>query len=89
MARRFRLNPAGMAAILASQEFARLVNEAANTVAANVHTPKPADVVVEHYTTDRQAAAVVVKHPKARGWQAKHGTLTKAASAAGLSVRSK
>lgn len=42
-------------------------------------------VWVNHYTTDRAAAAVTV--PAAR--QAKHGTLTKAASAAGLEVKAK
>lgn len=40
---------------------------------------------VHHYTTDRAAGSVSI--PAAR--QAKHGALTKAASAAGLEVRSK
>lgn len=38
---------------------------------------------VDHYTTDRAAGSVSV--PAAQ--QAKHGTLTRAASAAGLEVR--
>lgn len=40
-------------------------------------------VWVNEYTTDRAAASVTI--PAAR--QAKHGTLTKAASAAGLEVK--
>lgn len=89
MARRFRLDASGVAAIMQSQAFARLVNEAANKVASSVSTPKPAEVKVEQYSTDRQAAAVIVRHPKAAGWQAKHGTLTSAAAMAGLRVRSR
>ena len=42
-------------------------------------------VWVDSYTTDRAAASVTI--PAAR--QAKHGTLTKAASAAGLEVKAK
>jgi len=42
-------------------------------------------VWVDHYTTDRAAASVTI--PAAR--QAKHGTLTKAASAAGLEVKAR
>lgn len=42
-------------------------------------------VWVNHYTTDRAAAAVTI--PAAR--QAKHGTLTRAATSAGLEVHAK
>lgn len=48
-----------------------------------------AEVVVEDYTTDRAASAVLIKHPIGMGIQAKYGTLTQAAASQGLQVRSK
>lgn len=46
-------------------------------------------VTVTHYTTDRAAAAVTIAHPAGLAIQAKHGTLTRAAAAAGLEVRAR
>lgn len=57
----------------------REVNAAARRVAAS------AGGEVSTYTTDRAAAAVTVKASD----QAKHGVLTRAASAAGLEVTTK
>jgi hypothetical protein len=57
------------------------INALAQRVAGNAGDA----VWVNHYTTDRAAASVTI--PAAR--QAKHGTLTKAASAAGLEVKAK
>lgn len=76
----FRLNRAGGAEVL-KQLAAPHINALARQVAAAAG----ADAEVDEYTTDRAAAAVSVP----AGQQAKDGRLTRAASAAGLEVRSK
>ncbi|GAA4680494.1 hypothetical protein [Nocardioides nanhaiensis] len=86
-----QLDRAGVGAILRTGEVPAAVNATAETIASGVRSRLPSDglgdVVVERYTTDRGAAAVVVRHPRAVGLQAKYGILTSAASAAGLTVR--
>lgn len=92
-----KLDHAGIGALLKSGEMAALVNEAAAEVAENVRSQgilvegKPGDVPlpveVTAYTTDRAAASVAIAHPSGAAVQAKHGALTKAASAAGLEVK--
>ncbi len=87
-----QLDRQGVGAILRSPELSTAVTGLARTVASNVMARLPsdrydADVVVEPYTTDRGAAAVVVRHPQARALEAKFGILSNAAAAAGLSVR--
>lgn len=85
------LDRAGIGAILKVGEVPAMVNRAAESIASGVRARMPNDgegeVVVERYTTDRGAAAVVVKHPRAVGLQAKYGILTNAASAIGATVR--
>lgn len=43
----------------------------------------------DSYTTDRAAAGVGIPHPAGLAIEAKHGTLTRAAAAAGLEVNSR
>ena len=82
------LDRTGVGKILREGDVPKAVNALAEQVAANVNLPdNDGDVVVEPYTTDRGAAAVIVRHPRAVGLQAKYGLLTSAASQAGLSVR--
>lgn len=75
---RVRLNNANVGKLLQSPAFAALVNRVANEVAAAAGS----DAVVEEYTTDRGAAAVMVPAED----QAIYGTLTRAAEAVGLEV---
>ena len=76
----FRLNRKGGAQVL-KQLAAPAVAAAAQKIAANAGP----DAVVKTYTTDRAAAAVSVPAEQ----QAKDGVLTRAASSAGLEVRTK
>ena len=94
------LDKAGLAAIAKSAEVRQVVDDAANRIADEVRgqnievgafkgggkIPLPVDVRKE--TTDRASAAVVLAHPAGIAVQAKHGALTKAASAVGLEVHS-
>lgn len=87
----FKLDHGGIAELLVSAEIAALVAAKAEEVAGNVRAADTiqrhaAPVEVEHYVTDRAAAAVVIKHAGARAMQAKYGVLTQAAAAAGLEV---
>ncbi|MCQ4119883.1 hypothetical protein [Rhodococcus tibetensis] len=77
----FRLNYAGVAKILKSDEYAARINALAREIAREVGD----DAEVEEYTTDRRAAKVSV--PAAR--QARDGALTRAAAAVGLEVRTR
>lgn len=65
-----------------------MVDAAAEQIAGHVRGEVGADVpvVVDHYTTDRAAAAVVITDVRGAGLQAKHGVLTRAASAIGVEV---
>jgi len=74
----FHLNKKGAAEVLKGLDAAP-VNALAQEVAKNAGDA----VWVNEYTTDRPAASVTI--PAAR--QAKHGTLTKAATSAGLEVK--
>ncbi|GAB4582621.1 hypothetical protein [Nocardia sp. IFM 10818] len=77
---RVRLNHANIAKLLTTQ-FADMVNDAAHKIAADAGP----DVLVEPYTSDRNAAAVLVPAEQ----QAIDGTLTRAAAANGIEVRAK
>lgn len=90
----------GMAAIAKSGEMQALVNRAAEDIAQNVRDQGimvgafkggtgeiPIPVTVHPTTTDRAHASVALAHPAGAAVQAKHGALTRAASAAGLSVK--
>jgi hypothetical protein len=91
MASKVKLDHVGMGAMLKSSEVRSAVLAVAEQVAGNV---RAAPEVVRHdapvetrtYTTDRAAAAVSITHPGGLGMEAKHGTLTTAAAAAGLQV---
>jgi hypothetical protein len=76
----FKLDHEGAAEVLK-----KLAADEIRAIAKQVASQAGDAVWVNHYTTDRAAAAVTI--PAAR--QAKHGTLTRAASAAGLEVKAK
>lgn len=95
-----RFDAAGLRAALNTAEMRHLVEEAANRIAGHVREqgievgafagggddiPLPVKVVTDR--TDRAHAEVVLAHPAGLAVQAKHGALTKAASAEGLTVR--
>lgn len=82
----FKLNRAGVAAILKSAEMAAMVDGAARKIAADAEATSGLPVEVATYTTDRAGAAVTITDPKALASQAKHGTLTRAAGAIGVEV---
>lgn len=98
MANKVRLDRGGIQSLLKSGEMTALVADAAEAVASQVRSQGirvdgvPGDyelpVTVTEYTTDRAAASVALAHPSGIAVQAKHGALTKAASAEGLQVRS-
>lgn len=88
---RITLDHEGLAEILKSDEVAGIVGRAAERTAGKVRSASTiqrhgAEVVVDHYTTDRAAASVTIKHPGGRNMEAKYGTLTGGAAAAGLEV---
>ena len=85
-----KLDHAGIAELLNSDEVARLVKGVADQVATQVRGAVDArdGVVVDTYTTDRAAASVTIRDPRARLWQARDGVLTSAVASAGLEVRS-
>ena len=100
MSKNVKLNHGGLAAVLKSTEMHRLVQDKAEEVAGHVEglgiTVGDRDggsheyqlpVKVDVTTTDRAHASVVLAHPAGVAVQAKHGALTKGASAAGLHVR--
>lgn len=91
MAVDFKLDRAGLRAILKSGEIASEINQLAGQIAANAqHTTQDGvelPIKVDQYTTDRRAASVTIAHPAGLATQAKYGTLTKAAAAVGLEVR--
>lgn len=74
-----RLDHGAIARLLTSREFAAVVKDAADRVAAEAGE----DATVSEYTTDRSAASVWVPAEQ----QARDGVLTRAAAAAGLEVK--
>lgn len=88
---RIRLDHAGIAEVLKSAEVRSQVDALAAEVGRDAEANpsvrrNQVPVVVDHYTTDRAAASVTLKHPAGRGLQAKWGVLTRAAGSAGLEV---
>lgn len=88
-----KLDRVGMAIMLKQSEVRQAITEVAESVGdaarQNEGVAKHnAEIKVEHYTTDRAASAVLIKDPIGMGIQAKYGTLTQAAAAQGLQVRS-
>ena len=89
------LDPAGMAEIL-TRNMRGAVDEAAAAIAANVDVGNVTDAkvsvrsgVTDDMRINRARATVTIAHPAGLAMQAKHGTLTKAAAAAGLTVKGK
>lgn len=95
-----KLDHAGMAALAKSGAVMALVTAAAEKVAGNVQAqgiqvgdhdggPRevPLPVKVDTDVSDRARASVILAHPAGIAVQAKHGALTRAAAAAGLSVK--
>ena len=99
MGRNVKLDHAGLAAMLKSTEMHQMVQDAAEKIAQQVEEQNirvgafrgsgdiDLPVKVEVTTTDRAHAQVVLAHPAGAAVQAKHGALTRAASAEGLQVR--
>lgn len=94
-----KLDHAGIAAILASSKVAAQVHGLAETIASGAEVDAhdgPVEVLVEDYraklkrdTTTRAASAVTLAHPAGLGLEARYGTLTRAARAAGVEVKSR
>lgn len=87
-----RLDRVGMGLMLKSAGMAAVIAETAEAVASNARQnpgvqKHAAEIKVETYTTDRAAAAVLIKDPIGMGIQAKYGALTQAAGSQGLDVR--
>ena len=96
-----RLNNAGVRQMLTSVGMHRVIQAKAEEVAAHVRDQgidvgdkdggrheAPLPVTVEVGTSDRARGVVILAHASGLAVQAKHGVLTKAASASGLQVKS-
>jgi len=98
MAAKVKLDHSGLAAILKSTDMHRIVQDATEQIADSVRSQGitvgategggeiPLPVQAEMTTTDRAHGSVLLAHPAGVAVQAKHGALTKGASAAGLEV---
>ncbi|RAL31154.1 hypothetical protein [Rhodococcus sp. AQ5-07] len=84
---KFKLDRAGVRALLNSPAAQAMSLAAAKQVAAAVQVKDGVEVVVRTVKTDRACAAVSLAHPGGLGIQAKYGTLTRAAAAVGLIVK--
>lgn len=81
----FKLDQKGIGEILRGAPMAAAVDAAAQAVASELRARGIDAVYVDHYVTDRTAAAVSI--PSSVGDELKRGRLLDAASAAGLEVR--
>ncbi|MFC0314487.1 hypothetical protein ACFQNE_02045 [Gordonia phosphorivorans] len=86
---KFRRSHKGIGEILKSPEFAAQMTTMAEQIAAETDVPDGVDVLVEAYTTDRGAAAVIIADPAGMELQATDGVLTRAAARVGLEVKAK
>lgn len=88
---KIKLDHAGWAQVLKSQEVAGAVGGFADKVASTVRESVPAgtDVVVDRYTTDRAAASVTIRDAMGKLWQVRDGVLTRAAAANGAEVKAR
>jgi hypothetical protein len=93
-----RLSSPGLSVVLTNSAVTNAVTDAASRIAlaAEGSYPKPhtghVTVEVEEYVNtsiqgSRAAARVVAKHAAALGFEAKHGTLLRAAASSGLEVK--
>ncbi len=94
MAKDVKLDHRGISQLLKSLEMREAVHSAAENAAAALRSDPSVvrngvAVTVEDYTTDRAACSVSIAHPAGVAIQAKHGSVTKAARAAGLQVKGK
>ncbi|HBJ72825.1 MAG TPA: hypothetical protein DDY88_03750 [Actinobacteria bacterium] len=91
MASNFKMDYSGVAELLKSKQLVVAVHKAAEAIAANVDkgSVTEAEVIVTDYITDRAHSVVVIAHPAGLAMEAKHGTLRKAAAAAGFEIKSK
>lgn len=83
----FVLDRKGMSQIAKSAGVRQAVQKAAGRVAANARQLTDLPVETDNRTTDRAVVDVTIAHPAGAATQAKHGVLTRSASAAGLEVR--
>ena len=83
----FRRDSRGIARVLKSSDMAAMVKRAAGKIATDARATSGLPVEVNEYTTDRAASSVVITDPAGAPTQAKHGTLTRAASSIGVEVR--
>ncbi|MGE9696667.1 hypothetical protein ACQKFA_23290 [Streptomyces sp. CH6] len=84
-----RLDSAGIREVLQGPEVRLLVDGVAASIAARARASLSpgVEVLVRGYTTDRGAASVTVADVRGMAWQARDGTLTRAAGAEGLEIR--
>lgn len=94
-----KLDKAGLGVILKSAAMRKMTEDAAEQLAENVRDQGiqvgafkgsgeiELPVTVGTGTTDRADATVILAHPAGIAVQAKHGALTRAASALGLTVK--
>lgn len=85
----FKRDTQGIAEFLKSTEIAEAVRAQAEKIAANVRSSTEAEVVVDSYVTDRAAASVTIKDPRAKLLEVRDGVLSRAAASTGLEVRRK
>lgn len=73
----FRLDTAGVRQVLKSTEVRQMVNAAALDIQVRVRAKLPPGtrVTIDEYTTDRDAAAVVIEDYQTAGLQARDGVL--------------
>lgn len=83
----FVLDRAGIGQIAKSDTIRKLVREAGDEVARHARSMTDRKIVTDDRTTDRAVVDVTIADPAGAASQAKHGTLTRAAAAAGLEVR--
>jgi hypothetical protein len=88
MATRVTLDTAGIGNMLRSAPVAAAIAALTRAVAGNVQA-RGRPVTTGAGTTDRAVGQVSIAHPAGRAMQAKYGTLTRAAAAAGLEVRAR
>lgn len=83
-----KIDHAAIGEIATGGEIRALVAAAAEQIADHVRSEVNPDVpvVVDHYTTDRAAAAVVITDLRGAGLQAKYGVLTRGAATIGVEV---
>lgn len=91
-----RIDPDGIAELLKDPMLATAIHTLAEEIADNVRNEgrtvghgDELPVKVDDYVTDRAASSVTLAHPAGLAVQAKHGSLTKAAAAAGLEVNAR